>query len=480
MKRLILQNKSSCHRRSGVVLLVTLVLLIVLSVLGYTLSTNVSSERYRRQYIIDYQSARYGCDSALKYAFATIEDVNAVLVERPNEPDFSDLFWLSEQEYEEFLLQWFDANEIDANDLDKKARDAKKVRAKKVRGKKDIYDDDDLYDDDLYDDDFYDEFDEYNDVNDSNGLWTRDLGIGKLRDRDSNGIKIRGPYGSRWPLVVEPVEFEIGTARVTIEIEDENAKYPISWMMMDDPEIRREVEAGFETFCEWMDVNDHQVELLKEQLAQISEIKPFTVEFKPKKKKVERSDLRSRSRRRRRRSRKGQPQRKMPATKERVITVSVAKQIARQSEDFSKLLHSSLIDRQSLAKPTVLSDRRKESALKYIGMWGSAKVNVNTAPRQVLEAVFNFGGDYKEIAEEIIQQRRIKPFKDVDELQSKLLRYSDSIRKCEKFITTQSSFFTIKVTAVSGTAKASAVIAVTRDKTKKEGKRIRRIAVISG
>ncbi|MFC1676318.1 type II secretion system protein GspK [Planctomycetota bacterium] len=467
MKRLILQ-KSSNHRCSGVVLLVTLVLLIVLSILGYTISTNVSSERHRRQYIINYQLARYGCDSALKYAFATIEDVNAILLDRPNEPDFSDVFWLSEEEYEEFLLQWFDANEIDVNEPDKKYRGTKKRR-----GKKDIYDDNDLYDDDLYDDDYYDEYDEYEDSNDSNSLWTRNLGIDKFRDRDSSGVKIRGPYGSRWPLVIEPVEFEIGTARVRIEIEDENAKYPICWMMMDDPEIAREIEAGFETFCEWMDVNDYQVDLLKEQLAEIGEIKPFEVEFKPKKKKVERTDSRSANRRRRRK-------RKAPAAKKSIVVISVAEQIARQSEDFSKLLHSSMIDRHSLAEPTVLSDRRKESALKYIAMWGSAKVNVNTAPRQVLEAVFNFGGDYKEIADQIIQQRRIKPFKDVDELQSELLRYSDSIRKCERFITTRSSFFTIKVTAVSGTAKASAVIAVTLDKTKKAGQRIRRIAVISG
>jgi hypothetical protein len=56
-----------------------------------------------------------------------------------------------------------------------------------------------------------------------------------------------------------------------------------------------------------------------------------------------------------------------------------------------------------------------------------------------------------------------------------LLRYSDSIEKCKKYITTVSSIFTIKVTAVSGAAKASAIIAITKD-----GKKIERIAVISG
>jgi type II secretory pathway component PulK len=110
-----------------------------------------------------------------------------------------------------------------------------------------------------------------------------------------------------------------------------------------------------------------------------------------------------------------------------------------------------------------------------MGMWGSMKVNINTAPRHVLEAAFIFGGDEVPIAEEIIQRRRIEPFADIQELKTDLFRYSDSIGKCEKYITTVSRFFTIKVTAISGVAKASAVIAITKD-----GRRVKRIAVING
>jgi hypothetical protein len=155
--------------------------------------------------------------------------------------------------------------------------------------------------------------------------------------------------------------------------------------------------------------------------------------------------------------------------------VSVAEQVRKQAKDFSKLLHSSLIDTELLAKATVLSESREESALKYMGMCGSRKVNINTAPRHVLEAAFTFGGHPAKIAEEIIQRRRIEPFKDIDGLKQSLLGHSDSIRKCEKYITTASNFFTIKVTAVSGVAEASAVIAITKD-----GRRTNKIAVISG
>ena len=110
-----------------------------------------------------------------------------------------------------------------------------------------------------------------------------------------------------------------------------------------------------------------------------------------------------------------------------------------------------------------------------MGLWGSNKVNINTAPRHVLEAAFTFGGDADKIAEEIIQRRRIKPFTDIEDLRKSLFSYSDSIGKCEKYITTASRFFTIKVTAVSGVAEASTIIAITKD-----GKNIERIAVISG
>ncbi|MHC4703677.1 MAG: hypothetical protein ACYTFQ_24215, partial [Planctomycetota bacterium] len=92
--------------RSGVVLLVTLVLLVVLSTLGYTLSSRVAAQRHRNQYIIDYSKARYGCDSAVRYALATLEELDPQLISRPNEPDFSDLFALDDIEYNELLAQW--------------------------------------------------------------------------------------------------------------------------------------------------------------------------------------------------------------------------------------------------------------------------------------------------------------------------------------------------------------------------------------
>jgi len=433
-----LKNRNNTRNRPGIVLLVTLVLLVVLSTLGYTLSTRVSAQRHRNQYIIDYSSARYGCDSAVKYALATLEDIDPQLISRPNEPDFSDLFYLSEAEYQELLEQW-----------------SLESQAAMLEGSKSF--------NDMI---VVSNVDELSDIDDVNNIDSNKIGIIGYGSYDS--LTIPGPYGPPWPFITEPVEFEVGSAKVRIEIEDENAKYPLGWALLNDKAIEREAQAGFQTFCEMTGLDAEQIDSLRSELTEIGQIKPFALDFKLMTRTVRTSvptraaDSKSRTS-------------KTPQTRLIRKPVTVAEQISEQTTHFAKLFHSSLIDTEALARPTIVSPGRNESALKYMGMWGTMKVNINTAPRHVLEAAFIFGGDEVQIAEEIIQRRRIEPFKDIEDLKKAVFRYSDSIGRCEKYITTVSRFFTIKVTAVSGVAKASSVIGITKD-----GEKVKRIAVING
>lgn len=437
-------NKSmnNCSKRAhrGIVLLVTLILLVVLSMLGYTLCARLAARRHRDRYLIDYQVARYACDSAMKYALASLEEIkNLKLIARPDEPDFSDLFSYSEAEYSEYLADWAakrtfdeDINLPDINDIN-----------------------------------------DVNDISDVNDVNTVDSNLGVIDFNDfndfnePNSLTIRGPYGPSWPFVVKPVELKIGSATVKIEIEDENAKYPLGWAMLEGKDVKREARAALETFCEWMEMDSREIDSLKQQVEEMSEIKPFKLDFKPI---VKRTPIKTRARSARRGRRTTRR-----TTRHKTRTISIFEQMAQQSTDFAKLFHSSLIDTETLARPTIVSEGRKESTLKYMGIWASRQVNINTAPRHVLETAFTFGGDADRIAEEIIQRRRITPFKDIAELKKSLFRYSTTIEKCEKYITTESRVFTIRVTAVSGMAKASAIIAVN-----KAGKKIERIGVISG
>jgi hypothetical protein len=422
-------NLNISRSRPGIVLLVTLVLLVVLATLGYTLSDRVSNQRYRNQYIIDYSNARYGCDSAVKYALTSLEELAPELISRPNEPDFSDLFALDETGYQEYLTQWGIESQSETFNSGRN-------------------------------------FDDINDVNE-NGKGRDNSKITGFGNPDS--LVIRGPYGPPWPFVTEPAEFEIGTAKIRIEIEDENAKYPLGWAMMNNPDLDREIQAGFETFCEMNRLDYIQIESLREQLQQIGEIKPFEISFKTKTKTITTplpTTTRTASR--------GKTSR-TPRTRTRRTIVPVAKQISEQTMHFAELFHSSLLNTESLAQPTIVAGDRKEYPLKYISLWGTRQVNINTAPRHVLEAAFIFGGNQVEIADQIIRLRQQEPFENIDDLKEKLPRYSNSIEICKDYITTQSTHFMIRITSTSGVAKASSMIAIIKD-----GKKVTKIGVING
>ena len=418
-------NRDLSRNRHGIVLLVTLVLLVVLATLGYSLTSRVSANRHRKQYIIDYSKARYGCDSAVKYALATLEEIDPQLISRPNEPDFSDLFALDELGYQELLEIW--ENQSDRT-TDNRS------------------------------------FSEASDGGDMNNPSYA------ASDKSPDSMSIRGPYGPPWPFVTKPAEFEIGSVKVRIEIEDENAKYPLGWALLDYPEPILEAEVGFVTFCEMAGLDAEQIESLRGELNKIGEIKPFKLDFKPVTTVVRTPTTPATTRRT---VRKSSTRRATTTRRVQRKVITVPAQITEQTSHFSRLFHSSLIDTETLARPNEMTGTRKESALKYMGTWGTRQVNINTAPRHVLEAAFIFGGDEVKIAEEIIQRRRLEPFTDIADLKTALGSYSDSISKSEPYITMKSSLFTIKITAVSGVAKASSVIAIT-----KNGTNVTRIAII--
>lgn len=210
-------NRCPARSRSGIVLLVTLVLLVLLATLAYTLTARLAAQRHRDQYIIDYSKARYACDSGVKYALATLEGLSPQLISRPNEPDFSDIFTLDETKYQELLAQW--AAQLQLTIAVPQGSSGTTTDSSPAA--RDVNDANDVND--------------VSDVNDLKGDkgWADD-------SNDSGKVKIRGPYGPEWPLVTEPVEFEVGSAAVKIEIEDEDAKYPLGWALLSETEVQRE------------------------------------------------------------------------------------------------------------------------------------------------------------------------------------------------------------------------------------------------
>jgi hypothetical protein len=464
--------RAKFFRARGIVLMLTMVVLIILAILGYTLSSRVAAQRHRYNYIIDYTTACYARDSALKYALSGIEDMNNFrLISRPNEPDFSDLFAMSDADYCKLLENW-------AADIIKRQT----AREKEDESWRTSFDSNQR---DLNELGFNRDINAASFLHDSNiaptGRESNAMAIRDLNSKDSNHpyasadtniagpnvaslaglepnladpnlLTVPGPYGAAWPYVTEPVELEIGDCRVKIEIEDENAKLPAGWSVLEGEKYKREADASVSTFCEWMGFGPDRITELKKQFKEVRDIKPFKIEFQPQSAKVQNKNAAVRPTR-------GNRQARQTPTYTNV-TLSPAQQISKQARDFSRLLHSSVIDTDMLARPTIVSEKRKESALKYMSLWGTTQVNINTAPRQVLEAAFTFGGQAPRIADEIIKKRKEMPFESIDQLKTNLLSYSDNIEKCTPFINTASNVFTIHVTATCGTAKASAVVVV--------------------
>jgi hypothetical protein len=455
----------SGRNRPGIVLLITLVILVILATLAYTLSAKVAARRHRNNYLIDYTQAQYACDSAMKYALTSLNNLDAQAISRPNDPDFSDVFAMSDADYEAMLARF--------------AKDKKGVKgaaSKKI-------------------------------ASDSNAAGAKGDSLA-----DSDSTIVPGPYGPAWPLIVPASEIEIGSAQVKIEVEDENAKYPLGWALMADPNFKGLAGAGCAMFLEWMKYSQQEVTDVQESLAQVGLIRPFKVTLVPTTVVIPAQPA-ARDRpltgaastsiatrtpataaagatpaRGAAPARGGTPATTPPgaaatpsgvSTATRPLprrTVTVAEQELQQGADMARLFEGGMIDTDLLTRPTVVSSTRTETAMKYLGLWGTRQVNVNTAPRHVLEAALMFGSvrDAPKMATAIISRRKTQPFASLDDVKKSLFQYSDSIDKCKNFITTTSTILTVRVTAVSGVAKVVAVAGFIR-----EGRQVKRIAVIS-
>lgn len=404
----------------GVALLLTLVILMVLTTITYSLTSRVAQVKHRRQYLMDYQVSRYACDSGTKYALSAIKKMDFKLIDRRDKPDFSDLFTMNRQEYELYLDEW--AQKLAQEDALENAYGTANGTAKNSSGENE----------DLI------ALLEESGINIDPNLLTTDYS-------EPNVLFVPGPYGPRWPNVCEPIKFDIGQTNVTIEITDENAKMPLTWLISDNDKVRKLALDALDMFGSWMQMDPVDVMNLAEQLEDIEDIKRFTTKPKPI-----------------------SVGRRVRGKRNKTLPITV------HTTDFAKLMHGSSIDFEVLTRPLPDTGDRYESPLKYLALWGSHKVNINTAPRHVLEAVFTFGGEAEYVAEEIIQRRHEKPFKDIKELQDSLYRYSESIKKSKDYITTSSTFFAIKITAAYGRVKTWAVATVI-----KQGKKVQPIAVIS-
>lgn len=431
-------------RGKGTALLVTLAVLVILTTIVYSLLSRITIYNRRQRYMINYQGARYACDSAMKYALLKAKDIKPELIKREDSPDFSDLFALTRDQEMEMLEEWaiIKTQKLEMERLEN-AGDDPLGSAMGAMGAMDGMGGDNPFGGMLG------EMGGFGEPNDPNGFsgfsdFGGTYGFREDGSVDPNSLSVPGPYGFDWPYVLEPMDFMVGNARVIINIRDENAKMPLTWSIMKDEKLLRASNDAIISFCEWMRMDYDQIDNLILQLEEVKQQKPYSNALKPI---VSYKTVRKRNK----------------TTREKITRPSTG-----HTSDFARLLHSSLIDTTVLSRPLPDTGDRHESALKYLSLWGSKKVNINTAPRHVLEAVFTFGGDQQDIADAIIAQRKLEPYKNIADFKQKNYGFSDSIRKVEPFIITESTFFAIEVTASCGNAIVSSVATVVINKGKAE------------
>ena len=460
----------TARRPAGVALMIAVLILAALSSMLAILSVRVTMAKRRQAYMIEYQRARYALDSAMKYALSVMPTKTFTLSERSEVPDFSDLFWMNGDQYRVYLTAW--AAEATDEQLEKVLKEDKSLAsmpqlsaAEMLSRLTSIFgaltgDPNAPQAAAMSDDSAIDE-------------WQTVVEI------DPNDIAVPGPYGPVWPYVIEPITLEIGPAKVTITIEDENAKMPLAWAITNREAVNKQAEAVLATFCDWMGMDKAEQEALGVQLGEIYNRKMFELNpspvllprtrtaVVPETQPGQAATSRPTTAQQRQAQQQAQAQAAQTATQERPA--------AAHATDFAKLFHSALLDRETLARPVAHTALPDESPLKYLALWGSQRINVNTAPRHVLEAALTFGGDPVELVEKIIQKRREAPFKNIDEL--KEVFYSDSlmIERASDYLTTTSNFFLIRVVSHSGNARVSATATVI-----KEGRTVERLAILYG
>jgi len=433
-------QKTKPKSQRGIALLFAIIVLAVLATMGYAIASKLVSIKHRQNYILNYYKAAYACDSATRYGITEVENMEFSLQTRAGMPDFSDLFATSDEQIEFMMYDWVQTVEQIRYEEYEKYQQRLNAGASFAAAQEPDS-----------------EQSEFNiDMLNSIGFGPNAyFGIdydGNFKPIDPNILYVPGPYGPPFPYTTEPKQISIGDVEVTITIEDENAKLPLVWALMKDKDRQTEKQACFDTFFEWLGVDEATVEHLNRQFTETADIKHFEIGMEP-------ATIEQREAVRTRTVTTDASGRRQSVFRTRYRTRKVPRSVAGNNTDFSRLIEAN-IDTERLEYSFFPEGFAQSAAIRYLGLWGSDKINVNTATRNVLEAAFVFAGREVELADAVIEERKIKPFEDLEEMKRRIYRFSNNLDKLSDLILFASEVFTVKVIAVSGSARAESTTAI--------------------
>jgi len=208
--------------------------------------------------------------------------------------------------------------------------------------------------------------------------------------------------------------FQVGDVTVTIKIYDENAKYPVLWSLgspysrtgrPDDkfiPELAKLLQSSSKT-------SGYAQGLVSELGSHLRLPAPEIIVSK------------ARGSARRRGGKDGSTETE-PGWTSRRRPLSVRKRIAQHDEryqlmaTFAEQWYQQIADNPEyrlLREPII---ERPGNFMGYLGLWGHSRINLNTAPAEVIEAAFSEIGLTEEVTREIIDYREKKPLINIGQV----------------------------------------------------------------
>jgi len=256
----------------------------------------------------------------------------------------------------------------------------------------------------------------------------------------------------------------IGGVQVTIELHDENAKWPMMWL------LRSPFESGsstsharrtFEEYGEWVGAPAKEVESAGELAATLGE--PLNLPEAPVGMGVGRG--------------------RVVARKGRTVYAERVKQAALRRhlmDVFAARWQEQLLTDPKQAYLRQALEDRAGSLNDYLSIWSTNALNVNTAPLELLEAVFKPAGLTGEKLTALDTHRKKTPLKNIGELALVPGVGVEVSKYMTPLCLVRSRDFSLKVDARLGRARYRLKGGMYKDELVRTSERLKRVAVVSG
>ncbi|MBN1765713.1 MAG: general secretion pathway protein GspK [Sedimentisphaerales bacterium] len=268
------------------------------------------------------------------------------------------------------------------------------------------------------------------------------------------------------PYIFLKKTIKIGKAEVDIEIQDENSKFPVFWILYSPYQKQAKyVDDALETLAELLETN---YSAYKDTIQYTRDIgRPLA---------VPEPDRYLQQRKYTRGSRKGQTSWRYTRSRRTISTRRSARNAGKQPKTLSpEELQSQQYQKMGMFA-TEWNHQFKHGELKeslgsrlenrpgtfndYLGYWGNQRININTAPREVIEAAFKPIGMTPELAQAIVTHRKevslgrgtinLKKLEDIDTS----IKVDDEIHQAIRYLALPASdTFSIRIKARLGRAR---------------------------